>query len=199
MTNHWASMLAVLFVTASLAGACTSKDEEQPASVAKQQEQTIEPVEGMRYYVGGPIMKPDEYGRLRLGGFNGEVGAPTTRGLLVGIKVDANKGFDYRTWLNGAPVAKSTGFLDEQGLLWFDERETYDSEGRVIARQAFEYDDEKQQMTSTVVQLDPDTGETLKTHRQEMPYTPSDDGWDDDDDEEEDEDEDESDDSPSEN
>jgi hypothetical protein len=35
----------------------------------------------------------------------------------------------------------SKGFIDDGGLLWFSERETFDGDGQVVARQAFEYDD----------------------------------------------------------
>jgi len=160
--------------------ACTSGEVERPRT----SEPVVEKVDGMRYYVGGPIMKSDRYGRLRLGGFNGEVSSPTTRGLLIGIKVDDSENFDYRTWLNGQAVSSSVGFLDDDGLLWYTKRFTYDSNGNVIARQELEYNDDRKVMISLLEHVDPETGETVRSHREEMPYTPLDDDDDDDDEDE---------------
>jgi hypothetical protein len=69
-------------------------------------------------------------------------------------------------------VSKSEGFLDDAGLLWFSQRDTFDSAGVVIAKQTFEYDDAKKIMVSSVSQLDPKTGQVLNTYKQDMPYTP---------------------------
>ncbi len=168
---------------------CSRESQDEAATdaspaAAPSQTTTIEPIEGMKYFVGGPIMKPDRYGRLRLAGFNGEVAMPTSRGLLIGYKrLPDGKHFEYRTWLNGRAVAKATGFIDDDGLLWFTERETYDADGDVIARQSFVYHDDTETMTSTVEQYDGDTGELLRKHVQDMPYRPADD----DDEDEEDE------------
>ena len=118
-------------------------------------------------------MNHDKYGRLRLGGFAGEVASPSSRGLLIGFKREPDgKSFDYRTWVNGRAVSKSTGFLDDQGLLWFTTRETYDSKGKIIARQSYTYDDQAKLMHSSVEQLDPETGQVINTYKQDIPYTP---------------------------
>ena len=163
------SVLAVGAMAFVLVAGCS---HDEPKKVAKPLP-AIAPVEGMKYYVGGPEMKYDKYNRLRLGGFTGEVAAPTSRGLLLGYKVDPDgKHFDYRTWLNGRIVSRSKGFIDDGGLLWFSERETFDGDGQVVARQAFEYDDARKVAVSTVTQVDPKTGKVLSTQKQEEPYSP---------------------------
>jgi len=177
-----AATLAVLAAFSALS-AC-SRDEPKPAASPV----SIEPIEGMKYYVGGPLMKADQYGRFRISGFNGEISAPTTRGLLLGSKVDGNR-FEYRTWINGKLISRSTGFVDDGGLYWYDERFTYHFNGNPIARQSLRYDDERKVMLSTLEQLDPETGEIVRKHETEIPYTPVDEGDDDWDDDEEDEEE----------
>jgi len=160
----------VLLAGAGLQG-CTRSDE--PPSASQQAPAAIEPVEGMKYYVGGPVMKFDRYGRMRLGGFNGEISSPTSRGLLLGFKKNADSTFDYRTWLNGAIITESKGFLDEEGLLWYRERVSYDANGDVTVRQKLEYDDEAKVMKSVLDHIDPTTGEVVKTTTQEIPYAPT--------------------------
>jgi len=173
----WAPIRAALAVSVIclLAGvslvAC--KGPQQDAKKAERELPQITPIEGMKYYVGGPVMKYDSYGRLRLGGFNGEVAAPVSRGLLIGYKLEPDgRHFEYRTWVNGRPVSKSLGFLDAQGLLWFSDRETYDSKGAVLARQTFTYDDTAKKMTAKVEQIDPKTGAVVHSNTDETPYTP---------------------------
>jgi hypothetical protein len=180
--SPWRAVAATFALILSVAGCTGGEGDKEPAKELP----AIAPIEGMKYYVGGPVMKYDKYNRLRLGGFNGEVAAPTSRGLLLGYKVDADgKHFDYRTWLNGRAVSQSKGFLDEAGLLWFTERDTFDSEGKVIARQSFAYDDARMVMVSTVSQIDPATGQVLSTNKQEMPYTPPEEPDDEDEEDEE--------------
>jgi len=163
--------------------ACLSVSCAREQAADEKRDLVVEPVPGMKYYVGGPVMKADRYGRLRLSGFNGEVSAPTTRGLLIGVKVDEAKRFDYRTWLNGRAVSQSDGFLDQEGLLWYTQRVTYDGDGRVVARQQFEYDDARLVMISELEHIDPETNEVVRRHRAELPYAPVED---DEEDEEED-------------
>ncbi len=163
--------VAVSLLSAPLLSGC-SREKAAPKNSATKQESKIEQITGMRYYVGGPVMKPDNYGRLRLAGFNGQVTTPSSRGLLIGYKPNGDGTFLYRTWINGRSVQESKGFLDEQGLLWFTERATYDSQERVIARQKLSYDNDKQIMTSNFEQIDPETGEVVKTTKRDMPYAP---------------------------
>jgi hypothetical protein len=175
--SSWRRAIASGVVAVALMG-CTS----EPAKPEKS-ELGIEPIAGMKYYVGGPVMKADRYGRLRLAGFNGEVSAPTSRGLLIGIKIDDSKHFDYRTWLNGLAVSQSTGFLDQDGLLWYTHRSTFDGNGKIVARQTFEYDDSRLVMTSLLEHLDPETAEVVRSHREELPYAPVEEEEDEDDEE----------------
>ena len=129
----------------------------------------------MKYYVGGPLMKQDRYGRARLTTFSGEVSAPTTRGLLIGFKLEPNgKDFDYRTYINGRLVSSSTGFLVDD-LLWFRERFTYNSTGKVIATQTITYDDANETMLSSVEHIDPVSSEVVQKIDQKIPYSPPED------------------------
>lgn len=167
------SVVLIALALLAPAGVPGCKSREHAAKKAEQEAPPVSPVEGMKYYVGGPVMKHDAYGRLRLGGFNGEVAAPTSRGLLLGYRLEPDgRHFEYRTWVNGRAVSKSNGFLDAQGLLWFTDRETYDSNGTVLTRQTFTYDDNAKKMATTVQQLDPKTGAVIHTSTQETPYTP---------------------------
>ena len=160
------------------AAACSSTDDADEAeSKASDRAPVIEKIEGMKYYVGGPILKYDQYGRLRLGGFNGEVSTPSTRGLLIGFKKNDDDSFDFRSWLNGKPFARSTGQVDEAGLLWYDERLSLDGNGNATMRQKFEYDEEAKIIRMTLEQIDVEDGEVIKTTTQEMPYTPVEDEW----------------------
>lgn len=166
-----ASVFGVVLLVAGALQGCSKSQEGAPAKGSASA--TIEPVEGMKYYVGGPIMKFDQYGRMRLGGFNGEISTPTSRGLLLGFKKNADSTFDYRTWLNGAIITQSTGFLDKDGLLWYTERVSYDANGDITVRQKFEYNDEAKIAKSVLNHIDPESGEVVKTFTQETPYAPT--------------------------
>lgn len=162
--------VAALIAFLTIVG-CNSGRETEPEAAPKQA--TIEAVEGMKYFVGGPVMKYDKYGRMRLGGFNGEISTPTTRGLLLGFKKNDDRTFDYRTWLNGEIISESSGFLDADDLLWYSERVSYDANGEVVVRQKFNYDDDKKLMISTLEHIDPVEHKVVKTETQEIPYTPA--------------------------
>jgi hypothetical protein len=173
-----------------LSGGCNRSDKKEDA--AAEAPAKLEAIEGMKYYVGGPIMKYDKYNRMRLAGFNGEVSNPTTRGLLLGFKKSDDGTFDYRTWLNGSIISQSNGFLDADGLLWYRERLSYDANGAVVVRQQFTYDDERKVMRSTLEHIDPVDKSVVKSVTEEVAYTPpppddsSDDEKEDEDEEEED-------------
>ncbi len=139
----------------------------------------IEPIEGMKYYVGGPVMGQDEYGRMRVKAFNGEVKKPTSRGLVIGHKVLDENRFELRTWLNGDPVTAQFGFVDENGLFWYDERSTLNADGVVIVRQKLTYDDDKEVMHSKVEYIDPADGEIVKTYESDILYRQEDEEEDD--------------------
>ncbi|RMF25036.1 MAG: hypothetical protein D6760_01910 [Deltaproteobacteria bacterium] len=168
--RQYAACATALILGALIVGC--SRGDSKKNTAAEDSAPVIEKIEGMRYYVGGPVMKADKYGRLRLGGFNGQVTTPSSRGLLIGYKPNDDGTFEYRTWVNGRPVQKSVGFRDEDGLLWFTKRETYDGQGRVIARQTLTYDNDREVMNSTYEQVDPETGKVLKSVSREVPYAP---------------------------
>jgi hypothetical protein len=178
---------APMFILAlsCLVAACSSSDDAAKGEgKAADRAPVIEKIEGMKYYVGGPILKYDPYGRLRLGGFNGEVSTPSTRGLLIGFKKNEDDTFDFRSWLNGKPFARSTGKVDEQGLLWYEERLSLDGNGNVTMRQKFEYDDEAKIIRTTLEQIDVEDGEVIKSTTQEMPYAVEREEWTEEDDRE---------------
>ena len=183
MSNRPVKLLLIVAAVAPLFAGCSS--DEKPAAKAKSEAPKIEIVEGMKYYVGGPVLKYDKYGRMRLGGFNGEVSTPSTRGLLIGFKKNDDETFDFRSWLNGKIFARSEGRVDDQGLLWYSERVSYDGNGNIVMRQTFEYDDDAEIITTKLSHIDPENGEVIKTTTQELPYTPPDDEEDDDDEDDE--------------
>ena len=145
--------------------ACERKQE--PAGLPK-----LVAEEGVDYFVGGPIMALDSYGRIRLKGFAGPVLQPTSRGLLAGVKVDEDGRFDYRTWLNGRLAQRSYGSLDENGLYWYTERLIFGVDGVLAMRKLFSYDDDGLVMTVTAETIDTETGETLATEVTTQPYAP---------------------------
>jgi hypothetical protein len=162
--------LSVAAVAAAISiGGCSGGEEER-AAPAKQSK--IERVDGMRYYVGGPQFTTDPYGRNRLSGFSGQVTAPPSRGLVIGFKPIGEKNFEYHTYLNGRIVQRSTGFTDDGGRLWFEERATYDSEGRVITRQSLKYDKEREVSISKLEYVDAESGETVKVIDAEVSLRP---------------------------
>ena len=150
-------------------GGCSGGEEDKAAPVKPSK---IERVEGMRYYVGGPQFTTDPYGRNRLSGFSGQVTAPPSRGLVIGFKPIGEKNFEYHTYLNGRIVQRSTGFTDDGGRLWFEERATYDSEGRVITRQSLKYDTGREVSISKLEYVDAESGETVKVVDSEIPLRP---------------------------
>jgi hypothetical protein len=164
-----ATLCAALALSVTSLAGCDRSEKKDATTAAPAK---IEPVAGMKYYVGGPQMRYDKYNRMRLAGFNGEVSNPTTRGLLLGFKKNDDGTFDYRTWLNGAIISQSTGFLDDDGLLWYRDRISYDANGAVVVRQKFTYDDERKVMQSTLEHIDPADGSVVKTVSDEVPYTP---------------------------
>ena len=166
------SLALATAATVALGGAgCSKTDDGESKPAQRPPVSKLDAIPGMRYYVGGPALRADKFGRLRLRGFNGEVSAPTTRGLLLGMKVEDGK-FDYRTWVNGRIVSSSVGFLDEEGLLWYTERWSYDFDGKTVSHQSLEYDDEREIQISVLELLDPETQEVVQTIEADIPYRP---------------------------
>ncbi len=174
MKNRITGALVVAIFVALLLPGCFSED---PLEVDIQP--TVEQSEGMTYYVGGPTFEPDRYGRLRIARFNGPVLEPVNRGLMLGLERRDDDSFEYRTWIDGKMVARSSGFFDEDGLMWFKERERFSPQGVRSNKQVLTYDDELQVMHSRADHFD-EEGAVINTLDMDIPYAPEPDDLDDD-------------------
>ncbi len=172
-----ACLCAVLAMIVATAGcqdiARIFNKEEAPAPAP-----AVQAEEGWQYYVGGPIMRNDPHGRLRLGGFNGEVKKPTNRGLLIGVKHGPEDAFEFATWVNGVEMNRSEGIVKD-GIYFFTKRRMFNADHKVITTLDYEYDDEAKTETVTQSRLDPDTGEVLDSSSASRPYQAEDDVADD--------------------
>gem|GEM_PF-4887770 len=166
-------VLAVsLGLVVALSGGC-----DQVAKVFRKEKAPAEPPKiaaqaGWKYYVGGPVMVPDGFGRFRIGEFQGEISKPSARGFLVGVKHDPNKKFEMATWINGLKMMAATGFIGRQGIYFITHRTALDGQGRVMSKQTLEYDDEHQLEKSVLEYFDPETGELVHTAKSDRPYRP---------------------------
>ncbi len=141
----------------------------------------IEARAGWKYYVGGPVMQPDGFGRFRIGEFQGEISKPSARGFLVGVKRDPDKKFQMATWINGLRMMEASGFIGRHGIYFVTHRTALDGQGRVMSKQTLEYDDEHELEKSVLEYFDPETGELVHTSKTQRPYRPPPDNEDDDD------------------
>lgn len=132
--------------------------QKEPAAVP-----VIEAQPGWHYYVGGPILRQDEHEGAVFVGFKGEVRTPSSRGLLIGVKQNPDNTFEFATWVNGAKINYSKGFIAKDGSYRFTERETMNQAGKIVARQSFTYDENKRAIKSVTQDIDPDTGEVIRT------------------------------------
>ncbi len=187
LTSLFVSVFSLSLIAA--VGGCedvkrlVSKEEAPAAAPTK-----IEPRPGWKYYVGGPVMKPDGYGRYRMGEFQGEVSKPSARGFLVGFKAGDDKKFALATWVNGTQMIEASGFIGDNGIYYVTARTTLDAEGRTMSIQSLEYDFEAETENSKLEYFDPETGESVHTVEASRPFRPDpeeeDDAFFDDDDEE---------------
>jgi len=186
--THFVSALAAMVILTLTAGSCGWFSEKEQDATEPVATPSIELVEGMKYYVGGPFVSQDKYGGMRIRSFDGEVKKPTSRGLVIGYKELEGNRFEMWTFLNGKQISRQMGFLDEDGLLWFDDRRTLNADGKVVVRQTLTYDNDRQIMHSKMEYLDPVDGEVVKTHEADLPYKSDDaddDNWDDEENDEE--------------
>jgi hypothetical protein len=144
---------------------------------------------GYKYYVGGPELSRDPYGRFRISGFNGEVQQPPSRGMVFGAKREGNQ-LEYRVWGNGTPLGYHKGIMRD-GVYWEEYGEGYRM-GKIVARERQTHDDAAKRSKVITEDLDPETGELIRTKETEISYEPPalDDEFFADTDEDEDEDED---------
>lgn len=194
------STLAFLAFTL-FAAACSSDDGKPsataptavaPAPGAAGADEEARPVkvpilEGYKYYVGGPVMGKDAYGRYRISDFQGEVQQPPSRGMVFGVRRDADR-MEYRVWGNGKLLAVHKGVL-RNGIFWQDYVEGYRDE-MLVAREHHTHNDAEALTTVKTEDLDPKTGESIRVREYSVSYKPpvippgpeEDPGFDDDDD-----------------
>ena len=135
---------------------------------------------GYKYYVGGPVLSRDVYGRYRISSFNGEVQQPPSRGMIFGVKRDGDQ-IEYRVWGNGTPLGFHKGVMKD-GVYWEDYSEGYRM-GKLVAREKTTHDDAARQSKIVTEDLDPQTGEVIRTKEGVLSYAPP--KMDDDEDDEE--------------
>ncbi len=134
---------------------------------------------GYVYYIGGPLLKKDAYGRDRIAKFMGEVAQPPARGMVIGAKRDGDR-LEYRVWANGTPLGMYRGVMKD-GLFWREYAETFRGD-KTIAREFSVNDEAAQLMRVKVEDVDPATGETIRVTEStkkfkapELPGIPEDD------------------------
>jgi len=132
--------------------------QKEPAAVP-----VIEAQPGWHYYVGGPMIREDDAGGAVFVGFKGEVRTPSSRGLLIGVKQNPDNTFEFATWVNGAKINSSKGFIAKDGAYRFTERETMNQAGKVVAHQSFTYDDKQKPINVITQDIDAGTGEVIRT------------------------------------
>lgn len=175
------STLAVLTFTL-FAAACTS-DEGKPSvaaptaaapSTAASDPDEARPakvpiLDGYKYYVGGPVMDKDPYGRYRIRDFQGEVQQPPSRGMVFGVKRDGDR-MEYRVWGNGKLLAVHKGLMRD-GIFWQDYVEGYRDE-KLVAREHHVHNDAETRTTIKTEDFDPKTGESIRVREYSVSYQP---------------------------
>lgn len=122
-----------------------------------------------KYYVGGPNLKRDQYGKFRIAEFNGEVVQPPSRGMIFGAKRDGDK-LEYRVWANGRLVGLHRGTMRD-GLFWKEYGETY-RDGKIVSRTRETPDDAEKRTKVVVEDIDPENGEVIRTTESFVSYLP---------------------------
>lgn len=138
-------------------------DPAKPAAEASGQAGSLGKIPmlpGYKYYVGGPTMKRDQYGRFRIQKFNGEVAQPPSRGMIFGAKQEGDK-LEYRVWGNGRLLGLHRGTMRD-GVFWKEYGESYRDE-KIVSRTREVSDDEAKRTKVTVEDIDPENGEVIRT------------------------------------
>jgi hypothetical protein len=124
---------------------------------------------GYKYYVGGPKLKQDKYGKQRIESFQDEVAQPPSRGMIFGVKRDGDK-LEYTVWGNGRILAVHRGTMRD-GVYWGDYSEGYKN-GKVVAREHITYDDQAQRAKIVTEEFDFETGESIRKKETSRRYAP---------------------------
>lgn len=173
------SALLLCICTVLALSACTSDEAgKQPAESSTSSVATtggdapilkIPILPGYKYYVGGPRMGQDEYGRFRVKSFLGEVEQPPSRGMIFGAKAEGDA-LEYRMWGNGLLLNVQRGKM-KNGVFWPDQVEAYRL-GKLIVRQNVTYEDDAKRYKVTAQDIDPENGEVIRTTESSHSYYP---------------------------
>ncbi len=154
----------MLAVAALIVTACSP-----PEKTPRPKNPKIEIEQGMRYFVGGPFLVEDAYGRSRVKNYEGEVLTPPSRGVVIGLKEAGDGSFESKTWVMGRLAALSRGVFDKDGLQRSTYKELYTG-GKVSRRHWTSYDDVAGEMTTKSEVLDTDSGAIIQTKTIKVPY-----------------------------
>lgn len=174
------SLVPIVLVSVFAASACSKPETSPPAApaaapaaakapAAEARTLQIPVLPGYKYYVGGPVLARDPYGRYRISEFNGEVQQPPSRGMVFGVKREGDQ-IEYRVWGNGTPLGFHKGVMKD-GVFWEDYSEGYRM-GKLVAREKTTHDDAARQSKVVTEDLDPETGEVIRTKEGFLPYAP---------------------------
>jgi hypothetical protein len=143
-----------------------------PTAVNEAELPKIPIIPGYKYYIGGPFLAPDKWGKQRIMRFEGEVAQPPSRGMVFGVKQEGDN-VEYKVWGNGRILGFHRGKMRE-GRYWDDYLEGYKN-GKVVARETLTHDDAAQQTKVVTEELDLETGEPIRTKELILSYTPPED------------------------
>lgn len=169
------SLIPIVLLAALALGGCsgdesaTSESKTMNVNPEKGELAKIPILPGYKYYVGGPIMKKDAYGRYRLHKFEGEVEQPPSRGMIFGAKFDGDK-LEYKVWGNGRLLGYHRGVMRD-GVFWQEYAEAYRKEV-LVAREVLVHDDEAMRSKVTSEDIDPETGEVIRKREGLLSYRP---------------------------
>lgn len=191
-------LLSLVTITILCAAACSNEEPAKPSDTPAAEAEPSAPatpaaegslpkipiLSGYKYYVGGPVMKKDEYGRFRLHRFDGEVAQPPSRGMIFGAKRDGDQ-LEYKVWGNGVLLGHHRGVM-RGDVYWEEYAEGY-RQGKLIARERRTNDDAARVAKIVTEDVDPETGEVIRTRERSESYLPAkiDDELEDDEDESE--------------
>jgi len=180
------ALFSLVTLTMFTAAACSQEEAAKPASpapatasapaapaagapAAERQLAKIPILPGYKYYVGGPVMKEDEYGRYRLTSFNGEVAQPPSRGMIFGAKFEGDQ-LEYKVWGNGILLGFHRGTM-RNGVFWKTYGEAF-RQGILVAKETIVNDDAIRRSKITTQDIDPESGEVIRTKEISLSYLP---------------------------